>query len=96
MGCCFSSEPVDKPVPPGTAYAVRCEPLYEAYGQQIIVQPVQPPIAYYPYPQGQILVQPSQPPIAYYPYGQGQVPVPVQGNQNPLPLYPYQPTSGIV
>ena len=71
MGCCFS-EPVVDPIPPGTAYAVRCEPLYESYGQQIIVQPAQAPIAYYPYGQGQIQVpvpvQGNQNPLPLYPY----------------------------
>jgi len=56
MGCCFS-DPLVEPVPAGTAYAVRCEPIYQVpqgYGQQVILQGQQQAISYYPYQPEQI------------------------------------------
>ena len=76
MGCCFS-DPVVETVPAGTAYAVRCEPMYQVpqgYGQQVIMQGQGQPQGqvYDPY-QPQAYVQPQGQAIAYQqPQGYGQ------------------------
>ena len=97
MGCCFS-DPIVEPVPTGTAYAVRCEPMYQVpqgYGQQIIMQGQAQAQAqaqsqiYDPYQPHAYVHQPQ---VIAYQQAQPQAIAYQQPQPQAIAYYPYQQT----